>query len=58
MNIPCCFITSKKDTVVPLENTKKLYSKYKGEKKLVVLEGEHNAPRDDHVIDEILKWVT
>ena len=45
-SIPVLFVTAEGDSFVPAHHTKKLFEKYAGEdKQMVVVDGDHNTPR-------------
>lgn len=51
--IPAFFIAGKEDTFILPEHTKKLHESYSGDKNLVVVDGDHNSPRPQFVMDSI-----
>ena len=50
-NVPAFFCHGKDDTLIDIHHCKDLYSIYPGYKKLSLLEGNHNSPRDTEFKD-------
>ena len=49
--IPALFIAANGDDFVPPHHTEKLHAAYKGDKNLVLVEGDHNSPRPGFFMD-------
>lgn len=52
--IPAFFVTGKDDTFILPHHTQDLYNKYAGDKNLVLVEGDHNSPRPQFLLDSIV----
>ena len=53
---PAFFIHAKKDKIIPVYHSMKLYDKYAGDKKLRVIEGTHNSYRSTDVRREVAQF--
>ena len=53
---PAFFIHAMKDELIPYEHTIKIYEKYAGIKSINIIEGDHNAPRQKHLINKIINF--
>lgn len=51
--IPAFFVTGKEDTFILPHHTQDLYKNYSGDKNLVIVEGDHNSPRPQFLLDSI-----
>lgn len=51
--IPALFIAAKNDDFILPHHTDILYEKYAGEKKKLLVEGDHNSKRAQQVLDKI-----
>lgn len=56
-NIPALFIHGSKDTIVRQHHGKILYYLYKGPKKFLDIDQDHNSPRDDNTWDDVVKFL-
>ena len=54
--IPTFFIHAMKDELIPYNHTIKLYEKYGGVKSINIVEGNHNTPRQKHLISKIITF--
>ena len=53
---PAFFIHAMKDDLIPYEHTIQLYEKYAGIKSINIIEGDHNSPRQRHLINKIISF--
>ena len=53
---PAFFIHAMKDDLIPYEHTIQLYEKYAGIKSINITEGDHNSPRQKHLINKIISF--
>jgi fermentation-respiration switch protein FrsA (DUF1100 family) len=52
--IPALFVAGKQDTFIKSEHAAKLHKAYAtDDKKLMLVEGDHNSPRPQYVLDSI-----
>ena len=54
--IPTFFIHAMKDELIPYNHTIKLYEKYGGIKSINIVEGNHNTPRQKHLINKVINF--
>jgi hypothetical protein len=54
--IPALFIVAKSDDFIDPHHGKDLYEKYSGEKKIMVVDGDHHSERSMEVLDEVEKF--
>jgi len=54
--IPTFFIHAMKDELIPYNHTIKLYEKYGGVKSINIVEGNHNTPRQKHLINKVVNF--
>ena len=50
------FIHAMKDELIPYNHTIKLYEKYGGVKSINIVEGNHNTPRQKHLINKVVNF--
>ncbi|CAD8087348.1 unnamed protein product [Paramecium sonneborni] len=53
---PAIFVTSKQDTIVPPEQTEKLFKAYTGIKQIQYTNQQHNSIRDSSFIESLINW--
>ena len=53
---PTFFIHAMKDNLIPYEQTIQIYEKYAGIKSINITEGDHNTPRQKHLIYKIISF--
>ena len=53
---PAFFIHAMKDDLIPYEHTIQIYEKYAGIKSINIVEGNHNTPRQKHLINKIVNF--
>ena len=53
---PTLFIHAMKDELIPYDHTIRIYEKYGGIKSINIVEGEHNTPRQKHLINKIINF--
>ena len=53
---PTFFIHAMKDELIPYDHTIRIYEKYGGIKSINIVEGEHNTPRQKHLINKIINF--
>ena len=53
---PTFFIHAMKDELIPYNHTLKIYEKYAGIKSINIVEGNHNTPRQKHLINKIINF--
>lgn len=51
---PAFFIHAMKDDLIPYEHTIQIYEKYAGIKSINIVEGNHNTPRQKHLINKVI----
>lgn len=54
--IPALFVTGKSDDFVDPHHTKDLYERYGGNKKLIIVDGDHNTDRPDSLLEETAQF--
>jgi pimeloyl-ACP methyl ester carboxylesterase len=53
---PTFFIHAMKDELIPYSHTLQIYEKYLGVKSINIVEGNHNTPRQKHLINKIINF--
>ena len=53
---PTFFIHAMKDELIPYTHTLEIYEKYSGNKSINIVEGNHNTPRQKHLISKIITF--
>ena len=53
---PAFFIHAMKDKLIPYEQTIQIFEKYSGKKSINITEGDHNTPRQKHLIYKIISF--
>jgi len=51
--IPAFFVAGRQDTFIDPHHAKDLYEKYAGDKNFIVVDGDHNSPRPQFLLDSI-----
>ena len=51
--IPAFFIAGKQDTFIAPKHARLLYEAYAGDKNLIEVEGDHNSPRPQYLLDSV-----
>jgi len=51
--VPALFVAGKEDNFIDPHHAKDLYEKYAGDKNIVIVDGDHNSPRPQFLLDSI-----
>jgi len=55
--MPALFLAGRRDAFIDRKHSEALHERYAGEKRLVIVDGDHNSPREKNVMDDVSKFL-